>query len=293
MRSNKYESGIDFYEQSRIDTYDYQFFSPEENPEDELLIKRIQAQSYVNMRIVRPEGLMTLANGSEVLSPEALSPSGVHYAIPDDSLTECALGIKKGTTDFSPITGSLVAWKKLYTHLDALPAYQFNKCNLWLEGEQYLRYVEASSDLVLVEPEALGKTVNAGGGAVKELIRAEIQRALGKGEVWFMGLVEGTAFESFMHNWGQTAVRQIGAPKRVIHPWMYENVALVPTVMDIDNFYSNMKYDILTPGNKSVERQIVNFVYMTDGVSDIKLGPELAEFRDWCRDTAKGFGGDV
>lgn len=293
MKTDGIESRFDSHEPPRTDKYDYSYFTPEENPDGELLAKQIQAQSYVNMRIVRPEGLITLANGAQIMAPSASNPSGVPYVPIVGSRAEYALGIEKGTTDLNPMTGRLVAWKKLYAPLDALPAYQFSKDVLWSEGEQYLRSVEADPGCVLVEPEALGKTINAGRAVVKEFIRAEIQRVLGRGEVWFMGLVEATAFESFVHNWGQTAVKQIGPSKQTFHPQMCSGIALVPTVMNIDSFYDNMAYDILTPGNKFAERQLTNFVYMSDGVSDTTLGSELAEFRVWACNLARAMGGTL
>lgn len=293
MKYNERGYSFDPYESPRFDRYDYYYFSPDEHPDNALLARQIQAQSYINMRIARPESLITLANGAQVLSPEASNPSGRPFNTASNSRAEYALGIKKDTDDLSPITGKLVSWKKLYAPLDALPAYQFCKDSLWPEGEQYLQDVEADPLLSLVEPEGLSKTINADSGVVKEFIRAEIQRVIGQREVWFMGLVESTAYESFVHNWGQSAVRQIGASKLMNSPHNYDDVALVPTIIDIDNFFDNMVCDILAPGNKFVHRQLVNFVYMSDGISDDALGSDLANFRDWARDILNDSGSDT
>jgi len=284
--SGEYEH--DAGESLRCDTYDYIYFSPEDFPLGAMLAQQIQAQSYVNMRIVRPEGLITLPGGAPVISPDVSSPLGTPHEAPLGSRAEIALGKEKGSNDLSPITGRLVTWKKFYASLEDLPAYQFSKDGLWPDGERDLRQADAHHNLVLVEPEALGKTINAGPGAVKEFMRAEIQRVLGRGEIWFMGLVEGTAYESFVHNWGQKAVRRIGASRCLEHPYNYDNVALVPTILDVDNFFANMMGDILTPGNESAVRQMANFIYMTEGVRDVQLGEEVAEFRAFARQVFRG-----
>lgn len=290
--SDEYNLNKGLYELPRNDKYDYYHFSLEQDPDAALLTRQIQAQSYVTMKIVRPEGTMILADGAQVLSPNVSSPSGSVYDPPESSYTEYVLGVEKGTVDRNPETGHLVAWKKLYAPLEDLPTYHFCKDYLWPEGEEFLRSIEADPSRVLVEPEALSKTNGAGGGAVKEFIRAEIQHAFGRGEVWFMGLVESTAFESFIHNWGPTAVRQIGASRRIDHPHMHENVALVPTVIDVDGFFDSMANDIFTLGNRSVERLLRNFIYMTEGMSDAMLGSPLAEFRYWAIEIVKDLEGD-
>ena len=276
------------YELPRGDNYDYCYFLPEESLEAVVLTKQIQAQSYVAMRITRPEALMTLADGTQILSPEATNPSGVALPTTHESYTQHALGIAKGTADFTVDGGHLVTWRKFYAPLDALPAYQFCKDELWDEGERYLRRVAASPELTLTEPEGLGKTKNASGGVVKEFIRAEVQRAFGHGEIWFMGLVEGTAYQSFVHNWGSVAVRQLGEPRPIVNSYTYDNVALVPTVMDIDNFYLNMAHDILSSDNLTASSKLLrNFVYMAEGMSDETLGEGLATFRAWARQTVE------
>lgn len=176
MRCNGHEIRPGSSETPRNDGYDYTYFSPQQNPDGELLAKQIQAQSYVAMRIVRPEGLITLANGAQIMAPEVTNPSGSHYQAPPNSRTEYVIGIEKGSTDLNPLTGRLVTWKKYYAPLDELPAYQFGKDKLWPEGEAYLRQVAADPQYTLVEPEGLGKTKRAGGGVVKELIRRDTAR---------------------------------------------------------------------------------------------------------------------
>lgn len=277
------EHRFESYVPPRNDNFQYYYFTPEDNPTGAQIAKSIQAESYVKNRIVRPAGLITLPDGTRILSPEVTNPSGIPYKAPQGSQTVYALGIEKGSTDFSAETGRMVAWRKFYAPptmpLEALPAYQFSKESLWPEGEQYLRQIAEEAKLVVVEPEALGKTENAGRGAIKEFIRNEIQRVFGNGEVWFMGLVEKTVFGSWVHIWGKTAIRQIGDPKKTPHPYNYDDVYLVPTVVDIDQFYASMEHDILSADEDSRERLMKDFIYMSDGISDHALGPELAEFR--------------
>ena len=98
-----------------------------------------------------------------------------------------------------------------------------------------------------------------------------------------MGLVEKTAYKSWVHSWGTAAVRRIGESKKLTHSYNFENVALVPTVMDIDNFYANMAHDILATDNQSTGKLLENFVYMSAGLSNSTLGEELADFRYWAQ----------
>lgn len=282
MGRNNYEVSSGDDEPPRIDTYDYSYFSPEENPEGELLARQIQAQSYVAMGIVRPEGLITLENGVQILAPDAANPPGYPSAH-SNTYIEYALGIERHSTDMDPMTGHLVAWKKLYAPLDSLPTYQLCRSALTAAGEEYLRKIDTSLDYTLVETEALGKTIRAGSGVVKEFIRAEIQRSLGRKEVWLMGLVGKTAYKSFVHNWGKEAIRKIGEPCRLDHAYVVDDVELVPTVLDIDAFFSNMAYDILSSDSRDSQRRLANFVYMAEGVGNDVLGLELAEFRSRAR----------
>lgn len=290
--SSNAENRFDIHLPPREDRYQYYNFTPENHPAGVLLAKQIQAQSYVEMRIVRPEALLTLPDGSQIISPDATNPSGVMYEPPEDSYIEYTLGVRKGTTDPSPTTGDMVAWKKLYTSLDGLPEYQFCKDDLSPESERYLREIDANPHLTLVEPEALGKTLGAGGGAIKEFIRNEVQRAYGKGEIWFMGLVEKTVYQSWVHNWGPSAIRRIGDSKNLPHPMIVEDVALVPTIVDIDNFYANMVHDIKTSSGKDALRKLVNFLYMAEGLSDVALGEEIATFRVWAEKAINWRGSD-
>jgi hypothetical protein len=271
----------------REDKYNYYYFSDGDNPWAETLVRQIQAQSYVSMEIIRPEGVVSVldsqGNTIKILAPEVTNPSGVRYDAPAGSHIEYALGIEKGSAEFSMETGRLVAWKKLYAPLETLPAFQFCKDDLSEESRAYLEQADGGQNLVLVEPEALGKTASADKGAIKEFIRAELQRAYGKGEVWFMGLVEKTVYQSWVHSWGPSAVRKIGKSRKLVHVHSYDDVALVPTVVDVDNFYANMARDILAEADPSKSRLLDRFIYMTNGLSNAKLGNELTEFRDWVK----------
>lgn len=286
------ESGLNNNEPLRIDTYDYQYFSPEQSPDGELLARQIQAQSYVNMRIVRPEGLVILENGAQVLAPDAVNPPGYPGLVGPDTRVEYALGVEKNATDMNPLTGRLVSWKKLYAPLDILPTYHLCKRGISPEGEDYLRQVASNPTMTLVETEALGKTVAAGPGVVKEFIRAEIQRALGRGEVWLMGLVHKTAYRSFVHNWGEAAVRQIGAPQRLSHAYLEDDIELIPTVIDIDAFFANMVSDILRPDNQRSSKHLLNFLYMVEGITDDRLSKDVAAFRAQARQAVAEGNGD-
>lgn len=257
-----------------------------------LLSQQIQAQSYVTMRLVRPEGLITLPDGTQIVAPNVSNPSGMESTDSDPGHTQYSLGIRKETNDFSPLTGKLVAWRKVYKSLDRLPAYEFCHDTLWPQGEQFLREVAADPRRVIAEPEALGKTREAEAGAIKEFIRNEIQCVYGTGEVWFMGLVDKTAYRSWVHNWGAVAVRRIGEPKLLTNPMNYDDVALVPTVIDVDNFYANMAHDIMTRGSIPDDKLLTNFVYMAHGVSDERLGSDLAAFRVWAIGIVNGNNGD-
>ncbi len=275
--NNRFES----YVPPRDNLYDYRWYWDEQVPDVVLLSKQIQAQSYVTMRLVRPEGLVTLPDGTQIVAENVSNPSGVETNDVVPGHTQYAIGVRKDTDDLSPLTGKLVAWRKVYRELERLPAYEFCQDVLWPAGEQFLREVVADPNRIIAEPEALGKTRAAEAGVIKEFIRNEIQRVYGTGEIWFMGLVEKTAYRSWVHNWGSVAVCQIGEPKRLTNPLKYDDVLLVPTVIDVDNFYVNMAHDIMMRGPDQDDKLIANFVYMAHGINDEKLGADIAAFRAW------------
>lgn len=288
MRSFEDNNRFESYIPPSDNNYDYRWFWDDEMPGIRLLSQQIQAQSYVTMQLVRPEGLVTLPDGTQIVAPAVSNPSGVESTAINLGHTQYAIGIRKDTADISPLTGQLVAWRKVYKPLDQLPTYEFCHDTLWPEGEQYLRTIAADARKVIAEPEALGKTQAAGAGVIKEFIRNEIQRVYGSGEVWFMGLVDKTTYRSWVHNWGTVAVRRIGEPKFLTNPLNYDDVALVPTVIDVDNFYANMAHDIMTHDGAPDHKLITNFIYMVNGLSDEQLGIHLVAFRDWARGQVSG-----
>jgi|GEM_PF-3742728 len=268
------------YEPPVSNRYEYRDFRAETWPEGELLARRVQAKSYQASGFVRPEGLVC-ENGVEVLAADIARPSDVPPEVESGAWTEYSIGREKDDADWDPETGKLVAWKKYHAPLDALPTYRFCRDNLWDGWSEYLRAVDADPARELAEPEGLGKTSDDP-GVIKEFMRNEIQRAQGKGEVWFMGLVETTVFGSWLHYWGPRAVRKIGDPKPLVHPHV-EDVRLVPTVMDIDRFYVDFYSYLRSLGDKLTLKQLADFVYMADGISDTALGAEVADFRTKAR----------
>ena len=282
-RGNKFES----LRPLREDKFDYCNFLAEGNPEGVLLAKQIQAQSYLNMGFVQPEGLITLETGEQILAPDVADPSDLLFAPQERQWTEYSLGVEKGSTDVHPITGKMVAWKKRFAPLDTLPTYNYCKDHLWPGWEEYLRQVDSDPYSQLAEPEALGKTINAGRGVVIEFMRNEIQRAYGRKEVWFMGLVEKTVYKTFVRNWGPLAVEQVGESKRLDHPHVDSTVKLTPTIMDIDNFYLHFYYHLQAreASGELTDKELEHFVYMTSGLSDEALGRKLATFRAKIRTT--------
>ena len=244
-----------------------------------MIARQIQAQSYLNNQFVTPEGLVVLETGQQVLAHDIADPSEIPSVL--SNWTEYSLGVAAGTSSLDPICGELVAWKKRYAPLDALPTYVFCKDHLWPGWEEYLREVDANPYAQLAEPEALGKTINAGQGVIIEFMRNEIQRVYGKNEVWFMGLVEDTVFKLFVRKWGSLAVEQIGDSKQLDHPHVNPEVKLVPTVMNIDKFYLSFFHHLraLSARGQLTQKHLDHFIYMTDGLSDDDLGWKLSKFR--------------
>lgn len=265
----------------RRDRYQYYRFDALDHPQGVLLTHQIQAQSYLDARFVRPEAIVTLPGGERVLSPDIANPSAA--IDPKWRRTEYVLGIERGTSDLDPRTGSMVAWRKYHAPLDELPTYRFYRDHLWQEGEEYLRLVNENPALTIVEPEGLGKTTHAGPGAIKEFMRDELQSNLGSGQILLMGLVGKAAFRAFTHWFGPVAVKQLGEPKRLEHPYIYPDVTLVPTAMDVDNVYGDMMGSIIAESARD-ERRLHNFVYMTNGLSNAALGSEVAGFRAWAQE---------
>lgn len=282
-RHNHRERQFSIYDQQRRDAFQYYYFSPQDLPGGYLVAQQVQAQSYLNNGFVYPEGFVRLPAGQIVLAPDVADPSDIRSKAGE--YTECILGIEKGTHDLDPLTGSMVTWRKRYAPLDALPTYDFCKDHLRPGWEDYLRNVEADPSRTLVEPEGLGKTINTGRGVVTEFMRNEIQRAYGRGEIWFMGLVESTVFASFVHNWGPLAVRQIGDAKSFDHPHVNPNVRLVPSIMNIDTFFLDY-YDHLQTrllSGELTDRELEQFIYMAEGMSDQALGQKVAKLRNDAR----------
>lgn len=276
MKSIETSGRSERYEPPASNRYEYCDFSSETWPAGSLLARQIQAKSYLANGFVHPEGIVE-EDGVGVLASDIATPGAVALEATDDAWMEYSIGIKKGSTDWSPETGNLVAWRKYHARLDDLATYHFSREGLWNGYEEYLRTVDANPALKLAEPEGLGKTSDDH-GVVKEFMRNEIQRAQGKGEVWFMGLVEKTVFGSWQHYWGPLAVRQVGEPRALEHRYVHD-VRLVPTVMDIDRFFAQYYEHLKAQGDDLTPKQLKDFVYMADGMSDEVLGSEIAAFR--------------
>lgn len=256
----------------------HQYFS-EWSPAEVLLAKRIQAQSYVHMGFVEPEGLATLGEDDSgapitILTPDIDTPVELpRHAAP--YWTEYVIGYEKGSDDLSPETGKMVTWKKMYAPLDAMPAYQLSGNDLWDGWEDALRQVPPHQ---LVEIEAMGKTKNAGSKAIAELMKNELLRVQGKGEIWYFNIVN-TTYDAFVRMWGPLAVRQVGNPRPLEHEHINKDLRLVPGVIDVDNFYRNIMNTITSPyAYKSMEM----FLYMTNGIASDVLDDDIADFRDAC-----------
>jgi hypothetical protein len=56
-------------------------------------------------------------------------------------------------------------------------------------------------------------------------------------------------------------------------------VRLIPGIIDVDNFFTNSYHDILKKDNPFALKQMHNYLYMTEGLSDEQLGDERAAFR--------------
>jgi hypothetical protein len=277
MSSLESESHYNFNMPPRADEYDVMHYDNQTSPAMVLLAKQIQAQSYVDSRFVKSDALVDATEGAKILSSDIDTPVKIEV---DSSRyrTEYAIAVKKDNPDLNPLTGTMATWKKYYAPLDALPAYQFCKPHLYPIGEMYLRYFDQDPHSQLVEIEALAKTKNAKSRAIFELIRNELQRAAGEGEVWYFSIVDKT-FKTFVENWGPTAILQLGEPKRLVHPNVYEDVRLVPAALDVDRFLRNMANDILAPGNGHVEKQLASFIFFSEGLSNNQLGEELVQFK--------------
>lgn len=282
MKSFEYRTGPDAYIPPRDNAYAYQDFRAETWPEGTLLARQIQALSYLANGFVRPEGIM-IEDGVEVLAPDIATPSEAAADTSESVWIEYSLGIAKGSASMNPRTDKMVAWRKYHAPLEALPAYRYSRDTLWPGWDDYLHRVDADPILELAETEGLGKTSNDP-GVIKEFMRNEIQRALGKGEVWLMGLVEKTVFQSWVRMWGPIAVKQIGDPKPLHHPHV-QDIRLVPTVMDIDRFFDDYYQHLKSQEDGLSTKQLTDFVYMADGVSDDALGREIAAFRAQARKT--------
>jgi hypothetical protein len=277
MTAGNPEKQHNFNMPPRSDRYDYSYFSPDQNPDGVLLAKQIQAQSYMNMNFVHPEGVITLPNGAKILDETIDNPAGPLPHVSSNTNAEYVLAVEKGSTDMDPLTGKLMTWKKCYSKLEDMSAYHFSRDVIWGEWNEYLQRISEGNGK-LVEIEAMGKTKNAGPHAISELMRNELHRSMGKGEIWFFTIVDRT-HEAFTHSWGPTAVRQIGTARQIDHPHVYKNVRLIPGIIDVDNFFTNSYHDILKKDNPFALKQMHNYLYMTEGLSDEQLGDERAAFR--------------
>ncbi len=262
--------------------YNYRDFRSETWPEGVLLARQIQARSYLASGFVSEAGIVH-EDGAEVLASDIATPFDMQPDVSDGIWMEYSLGVEKGEVGTNPKTDKMVAWRKYHAPLEKLPTYRFCRENLWPGWDEYLSAVDADPTCELTEPEGLGKTT-ADHGVIKEFMRNEIQRAFGKGEVWFMGLVEKTVFGSWVHYWGSLAVRQIGDPKQMEHQHV-KDVRLVPTVMDIDHFFEDYYAHLKAQKDGLTSKQLSDFVYMTDGMRDSALGTEIAAFRKQAKET--------
>jgi len=228
-------------------------FSPKDRPDDELLVRSIQRQSYIENGLVDPDHstvieVDSLGNKVEVLDPSItnLTDTGDGYRV------ECVLGKEQDGT-------GMVAYKKYYADsMDTVPAYQFGRSSIRPEEEKRLR-IAAANGAQFAEMAAMSKTPDARKGAIRELMKYEIRRRLGRSELWLCAIAPD-AGEAFNDIYGH-AIKRIGNPIPPRHPLIRKSLTMV--MVDVDNFYSNMEQSAAAKDNPYSERQRRELEYMT------------------------------
>lgn len=230
---------------------------------------RIQADGYTNDK--------------EFVEPHAVEEDG---ALPDDideargKNVDYIIGIPKDSKKDFADSGleQGVSVRKMHIpeggSLKDLPFYKKSYESLYPDYSEYLDSVDPSK---IKEIAALSKLPGTSNKGVFEILRAVHQDALGKGEVWVFSIVS-TTFNVFKHEFGDTAIQQIGDKVKFQDERIKENVELVPAILHPDVFIDELRRAALaeceTGNTQQAHRIMRSFAFFTDGLSNDQLSEE-------------------
>jgi methionyl-tRNA formyltransferase len=251
----------------RIDHYDILCFS-ERNPDDANLVhlaRAVHALGFRNDGFVTPEAISGSGDNIELL--EELDPSrgpDVDYYLAMRNHHDVATVRKKRI----PEGGSF----------EDLPAYRMTRENIPEKNTIKLR--EAAR---VYELGALARAESASPLSALELFRHVIHEALGRGEVWMLGVVHET-FDKFTKDFGNRAIEQIGGPVAIDRKFVRSGLELVPAIIDVDNFIrgiylSACEVRITDPQTAQRRRELImSFRFFAEGLGEDKF--DLREARN-------------
>ncbi len=126
--------------------------------------------------------------------------------------------------------------------------------------------VDGDPRSILREIGALAKTPMCPAGAVLEIIRDALHRALARDvdEVWFFSIVQST-YETFVKHLGCLTVRPIGNAVRLRKSGVRSHVRLVPVIVEPRRFLERLYRCATTPANPRARTQLASLSSLQKG----------------------------
>lgn len=258
-------------------TYVIDQFTEQQRPDLALIAQQVQARGYRKARFVLANSIVCPEGTLHPSVDEARGPN-VDYMLarnPDyrkltDRATLRHINLSQG--------GSV----------SDLPAYE--KCGAYMssEGREWLKE-KLEAGRPIREVASMAADAGENGPAIYEMLRHSIQEALGKGETWFFSIV-GTSIIKLTESLGASNFRILGEPVAMNNPLINPNITLQPVALEPDaafrelpNLLERARWsagsDRSGGGKPALAKAIRTILFFTDGVSDEKLGPDLARTR--------------
>ncbi|WP_373141450.1 hypothetical protein [Mycobacterium marinum] len=258
----------------RRDEFKYLHFTEAQQSGLVHLAHRIHAQSYVASQFVTADSLVDGALPAEL---DHARGQHVTYSIAylaDSQIEE----VSPGTTD--PTGHAMATWRIRDIAPDndftSLPAYTSTAGALSSDGLDFLRSVDGDPRSILREIGALAKTPMCPAGAVLEIIRDALHRALARDvdEVWFFSIVQST-YETFVKHLGCLTVRPIGNAVRLRKSGVRSHVRLVPVIVEPRRFLELLYRCATTPANPRAGTQLASFEFFAEGLPEDYVSKQI------------------
>lgn len=249
--------------EKRGDSYVYQRFSEQTNPDLAMVARQVHARGYRGEEFVHGDAIMD--DGSLTDDIDKARGSYVDYY----------LGYERGENgECTPVSTLRKVNIPYGGTLDDLPAYALCKDQIYAKDREWLDNLP-NPQRIIKEISSFAHIPEVGPMAGFELLRNALQDSLGSHEVWLFSMV-ADRYQSLVKNFGPVAVRQIGEAVPIDDPRV-NHVKLIPAIVDTDLFLQQVHDSIVNEEDESQKRRIARSFYMfTESLADYDMSTDVA-----------------